>query len=316
MTKVFLNAKNYITCLNHCISRIMKEALILSFSVIFVSCCCHRPCYVSQVGREKYTSQYYKDLAPNLYCISSTKLFNLISQGNKFYYNAKRDSKGEKLYIYKQNVIHVIDKEKLVTIESPAKVVYLKDNLLFSAISNDLSKGIIIDGTEFKKKGRFGIDPGGNYFFFADASGTVIYKVTNTKKPLCKSEYYPDDIFVKDGKILLFSRIKYKTKQCGYEQIGILCQEYEESIEQCILRREFKIARPKPSPSPFAIEDLDPWSDQVLIRDVHDHNPDVWYIYDLKIGELKILGTPKGIGLFLKGDIAQKFDIFEESCCK
>jgi hypothetical protein len=71
------------------------------------------------------------------------------------------------------------------------------------------------------------------------------------------------------------------------------------------------IKRPRRSLAPFHVQDLSPWSDEVLFCDVHDMPVPIheWYVFNLKTCEMKKIGNTLllgSFGFYVQCDIIQE----------
>ncbi len=103
-------------------------------------------------------------------------------------------------------------------------------------------------------------------------------------------------IFSKGNKVYLFDYITKDGPLIGYV--------FLKQGSQLLKIEEIEIHRPYPSPAPFYVEDLSPWSDDILLVDVHDF-PSIskWYIFNLTTRKMRKLGNRDGYGFFLSCDM-------------
>ncbi len=250
----------------------------------------------------------------------------------------RRNSTGTALYFYNfytgnntSKIFSVSADGEPVKLNPPAKFAYLNDKNEFVVWFDDIKKGIHFQNGTIRNIipifGYFGIDPSGQFFFIGHTSGIEVInnqtvqigplqystEIASTDHPntaLYSTNIMVGKIFFKDNRIYLFARQYSNFKGLGnYDEHEIICQILKKIGSKFQLEQEIHIPRPKRSPSPFAVVDLDPWSDNVLLVDVKDMPFSFltsWYLFDLKTRKMTKIGLAKDYGFFLKEDILKK----------
>ncbi|MBW2005044.1 MAG: hypothetical protein JRI72_10635 [Deltaproteobacteria bacterium] len=155
-------------------------------------------------------------------------------------------------------------------------------------------------------------DPSGEYFMKPIHSpvdkrtsiGVAIYSIERPDFPLVKVKVdWGEDIFLKDDMVLFFgSDFRDRDEK---EKLFIFKRKGRKllQIEKVIIKR------PEKSPAPFYVQDLSPWSDEVLFCDVYDFGRSIWYVFNLKSREMKKIGKKPfsgGWGFYLQCDIIKE----------
>jgi hypothetical protein len=155
-----------------------------------------------------------------------------------------------------------------------------KPELMLSVKNKD--GGYFVRSLPSRKVAIFSLESPDSPLAVADVPGTGLLRIFSKGKKLYLFDYKKEDVplmgyvFLKKGSALL-------------------------KIE------EIEIPRPHPSPVPFYVEDLSPWSDEILLIDGHDWPiMSKWYIFNLATREMKKLGNADGYGFFLSCDILKK----------
>ncbi|HEY1371572.1 MAG TPA: hypothetical protein VGH50_03820 [Candidatus Binatia bacterium] len=277
-------------------------SLLLPF---FLSACCpgHRICERGEP-------------VPNLFVYSRDDVAGLLKKNG---YNTNslskmgRNSHGTALYFDfndRREIVVVDAKGIQERIKKPARGAFMNDERQFVAWTEDVKKGIRFrDGSTLEppKFAPFGVDHGGEYYFFESApQRTQISSTKNPRVPLAFANMTARSIFVKDGKIYLFGSSTRNFRSPGdYEVYEVVGQVFNAIGPKLSFEREIHIPRPgSAGASPFAVVDVDPHSDQILLIDVFD-DPFVskWYLYHLNTGKMTSLGSDKGYAFFLREDI-------------
>jgi hypothetical protein len=150
------------------------------------------------------------------------------------------------------------------------------------------------------------VDPSGKYIIsYFDNKYYAIFAITNPEIPLAKVNITSGDflnIFLKGNKLYVF----------GYDVVNMLAPLkafiYERDGEKFKMKEEFEIPREEKYPTPYLVNDLSPWNDEILLMDVRTFpSLSKWYVYNLKTKELRYEGPAiSNKGLFLQCDILQK----------
>jgi len=152
------------------------------------------------------------------------------------------------------------------------------------------------------------MDPSGQYFVsWFDNKYYAIASVAKPEIPLTKVNVISNqflNIYLKGNKLYVF----------GYEERSIYAPLkafiYQRNGEKLKLIEKLEIPREKNYGTPYVVEDLSPWSDEILLFDSRSF-PSIskWYIYNLSTKELKYYGlATEDRGLFLQCDILKKVE--------
>jgi hypothetical protein len=279
--------------------------------------------------------------APHLFAYRHDDLLNYVKKAGYSDFSldkVTRNSTGTILYLHDY---YRTDKRSIIlsasTVGEIKKIVppsgggYLNDQGEFVVWVDDVKNGLRFKKGDFRDivpSGYFGVDPSGQYFFIGYSSGvkvinnetvqagplkyfTEISSIDEPTKVLYSTNIRVENIFFKDNRIYLFARNVRNFKGLGdYEEHEIICQILKKADSIFVLEEEIHIPRSKPSPSPFAVVDLDPWSDNVLLVDVKDEPLSfltAWYLFDLKTKKTTKVGRAKDYGFFLQEDILKRY---------
>jgi hypothetical protein len=156
--------------------------------------------------------------------------------------------------------------------------------------------------------GMFWATPGGEYFLGENATSHVLelFSVENPDLLLAKVNALPGGllrVFFKDNRVYVF----------GYEKKGddapLNAFIFNKDGERFRETEKIEIPRPAKSPAPFYVEDLSPWEDEVLLRDVYDWpSRSKWYVFNLVSREMKKIGNTSGYGFYLQCDILKSVE--------
>ncbi len=150
------------------------------------------------------------------------------------------------------------------------------------------------------------MDPSGQYFisYFHDEYFAIL-SVAKPDIPLARLKIIHQErlsMFLKGTKLYVF----------GYDNMASLGTPpkafvYEKDGASFRLVEEFEIQRPSKGEAPCFVEDMSPWSDEILLFKVYDYpSSHKRYIFNLKTKELKYVSVAKGRGLFLQCDILKE----------
>ncbi len=251
-------------------------------------------------------------IVPHLFVYSREQMMTFLKTQNLTNsFTVRRNTAGDKLIFFSSSndgnkkVVILSVKNGVKVLIPPARVSYLGEDEKFIAWTNDLEKGVhFTDGShlELSRFAPFQMDSSGAFFFKTTPNGTEVRSTNAPSKMLLNSQYFADNIFYKGDQIyLMSSNIIKKSFSIQFE---IVCQIYRREESQFKIFEEIHITRPTPGASPFWVEDMDPWSDNLLIRDVCDCGNDDWFLFNITTNELKKIGQAKTCrGFFLKEDI-------------
>ncbi len=152
------------------------------------------------------------------------------------------------------------------------------------------------------------MDPSGQYFisYFRNEYFAIL-SVAKPDIPLARLKIIHQDslsMFLKGDKLYVF----------GYDNMYALGTPpkafvYEKDGASFRLVEEFEIQRPSMGQAFCFVEDMSPWSDEILLFKVYNFpSSPRRYIFNFKTKELKSLSPAKGRGLFLKCDILEKVE--------
>ena len=286
-------------------------------------------------------SHHYAN-APHLFAYKRDDILNHIKKVGYSDFSPDeitRNSTGTSLYLHNYYradkgsiILSVSAGGNIKRIVPPAKFAHLNDTNEFVAWTDDIKQGVHFKNGKFRSViplfGYFGVDPSGQFFFIGHSSGvkvinnetvqtgplkyfTEISSISEPVKVLYSTNIRVENIFFKDNRIYLFARNLCNFKGLGrYEECEIICQILKRTDSKFELEEEIHIPRPKPRPSPFAVVDLDPWSNNVLVVDEMDMPFSfltAWYLFDLKTKKMTKVGRAKDYGFFLKEDILTRY---------
>ena len=152
------------------------------------------------------------------------------------------------------------------------------------------------------------IEPGGQYFISRfDKNYFAIVSASKPDTPLVRVNIISNDhirIFYKNDKIYVFG---HTVRDPSIPVKGFI---YEKDGATFRLAEEFEIPREKKAESPYVIEDMSPWSDEISMIDVYDFPSfSKRYIFNIKTKELKYYGlATKEKGLFLQCDVLKRVE--------
>jgi len=282
---------------------------------------------------------FYRDV-PNLFAYERDDLLTYIRKAGYPDFRIDeitRNSSGTVLYLHNYYradnnsvILSVSVSGEIKKLLPPSRRAYLNDQEQFVVWVDDVKKGLRFESGYFRDvfpTGYFGVDPSGTFYFIGYTSGVEIVdnvtvqrgpikyltEISSTDEPakvLYSTNIKVDNLFIKDNKIYIFARNVRHFKGLGdYEEYEIICRILKKGDSVFELEEEIHIPRSKPSPSPFAVVDLDPWSGNVLIVDVKDMPFSFftsWYLFDLKSKKMTKLGRAKDYGFFLQEDILKR----------
>jgi hypothetical protein len=132
--------------------------------------------------------------------------------------------------------------------------------------------------------------------------GTDIYSIVEHTSPLVRMmEFHGEKMFLKDGRLFVFGSYVHSRDE---ETVLYILQQKD---GQLIQQERVIIRRPQKSPAPFCVEDLSPWSDEVLFSDVFDFpSRSKWYVYNIAARTMKQIGKESfngAWGFYLQSDI-------------
>jgi len=234
-------------------------------------------------------------------------LFQRFGYGGDYSYEARRDSRGSRLYLYQWwgaslpnggqlrgsgNGVLVIGGGRVIRrLERPARLAYLNDQEQFVAWTDDLKKGVTLrNGTHIDVaplEGRFGVDWSGQYFFNANVRThvTQIASIAEPRKILATSDLHPYAIFAGENRIYL----------CGWNGSSSvsICEIYALGPQgaSLILRKSLQNAH--------EIRDIDVGSGRMLVVSASDILP-VLRIVSLQGGQDMRVGVERAPFLFLE----------------
>lgn len=277
----------------------------------------------SSYAEMKHRVSHSGIIVPHLYAYSHKYILDLLTKydGTKdHYFDLRRDSNGSSLYFHyrydkKNKILKVTARDDPKILSSPSHYSSLNDQEEFVAWTDDIKKGIHFKNGNILHvplHSILEIDPSGQYFFIVDAvRSTKIASIYKPDEAIARVNFLGESIFYKNGKIYLFTRNYQNIRGPGdYEQHEIICHIFSknDSDDKFKLEEEIHIPRVKPRPSPYAVVDFDPWSDNVLLIDERDMPfffLTSWYLFDLKTKKLTKIGRARDYGFFLQDDILE-----------
>ncbi len=152
------------------------------------------------------------------------------------------------------------------------------------------------------------MDPSGQYFIANINIGKgEIFSIAKPDIPLARVNIISASglfLFLKENKLYVFG---YDKKGFPLTLKGFI---YERDGGKFRLAEEFEIPREKKAESPYVVEDMNPWSDEILLVDFHDFpSLSKRYVFNLKTKVLKYYGlATREKCLFLQCDILEKVE--------
>lgn len=244
-------------------------------------------------------------------------------------WDVSRNSNGTVLRFsdWSNNKVLVVSSDAFVKeVDLPGKATWSKRSVWFNnkhQVAAWLEGGKVYFSEGISKDPSWKVDESSNIsgkYFIKSAS----YSSDTPLHMLCKTELYsienPDlplveisacgirDIFLKDGKIILFANDF--DGQVNRIRDSPTAHVFEAKDDKLIEVEKINIKRPKTSPAPFYVIDFSPWKDEILFVDVYDFpSRSKWYVYNLKTHEMKKIGYVPfsgGWGFYLQCDILKK----------
>ena len=159
----------------------------------------------------------------------------------------------------------------------------------------------------------------GNSHFLSDVSGEYflscngrmrnieLRSVSEPDKPLARSNLGADSIFSLNGTVYVIGTDESSFKKNGFTK-DIVCQIFRKTATSLELEREVRIPRPVATPTPFYVQDIDPLTKNVVLRDVRDPpGDDIYRLFNLdsRIMKTIYLSDLYGHPVFLREDILE-----------
>lgn len=134
-------------------------------------------------------------------------------------------------------------------------------------------------------------DSGSAYFipdvsgeYFCSCNGRMknveLRRMADPDRILARSNLGADSIYFMDGKVYLIGRDELSFKRNG-DTKDLACQIFKQSTTGLEMEAEIRVPRPDAGPTPYTVEDIDPLTRDVVLRDVRD--PPVTIIIDCSI---------------------------------
>lgn len=255
-------------------------------------------------------------LIPNLYVYSKNDFQKYLKKNNpecflEYIWKVQRNSSGTSLYLqenFGRKMITISIGGDVRVLTRPAEVAALNDNGEFVIWTDNLLKEIHFTKDSipgYPLKGNFAIDPSGKYFFIHNLKCTEIRDVNEPDRQLARSNLAGTCIFFIDNKVYLFGQDKSSYNTNG-DTLSIKCQIFKKTSTSLEMESEIQIPRSKAGPTPFYVEDVDPSTKNIVLRDVRDApNYSKYWLYSLDSKTMKqiYLSDYYGYPRFLKDDI-------------
>lgn len=150
-------------------------------------------------------------------------------------------------------------------------------------------------------------DLSGEYFLSCNArmKNIEVRSVDDPNKPLTRSRLGAERIFCIDGKVYLFGTDESSFKGNG-DTRDLVCQIFKKTGSGLEQQNEIRIPRPKAGPTPFYLEDIDPATKNIVLRDVRDWPSDsIYRLFNLDSRAMRTIYLPDGYAypVFLREDI-------------
>ncbi len=238
---------------------------------------------------------------------------------------ARRNAAGTALYVFSYSEAKsryetiVISIGKVVRVlDQPARAVALDDSLHFVAWSkNSFEDGVSFRNGYHQKGGipepRF--DPGGLYYSVVTEqpkqkpSTSIISSTDRPDAPLAKVNFDVIKMFVKGSRLYVFGS-GLPVPGSGFDPVfdKAECSIFRIDQGQLVFEESIDIPRPSPGPLAYYVQDMDPWSANVLLIDIRgDIVPSKWVLFNLDSRTITSIGRSKGFGFFMQ------YDVLEES---
>jgi hypothetical protein len=266
--------------------------------------------------RNVKTPHRHDTAIPHLYAYDlndiERHLQTALSPGDEGYYydpihpNPARDA----LYLHQsplkgRRVLVITGKDQFEFLARPADHAYSGSSDQFVAWYNRFEDGIQFqsgDTIRLPLFWGFGFDLSGEYFFKSSEDISYISLVETPEQMVASVPFRIRRLFVKENKLFVFG------DDPGYRTTGlngaVMCRIYKVQHSTLEVEKDFPIPRPKAGPSPFAVLDLDRWSDNVLLIDIRDFpGRSKWVLFDMKDSTMKDLGPSSTFGFFLDHDV-------------
>jgi hypothetical protein len=155
-----------------------------------------------------------------------------------------------------------------------------------------------------------------NAFFIADVSGDYfiscngrmknveLRRVADPERILARSNLGAHSIYSMGGKVYLIGRDELSFKKNG-DTRDLVCQVFKQTTNGIEMEAEIRIPRPDAGPTPYTVEDIDPLTRDVVLRDVRDPPSDDYYRLfnlDTKVIRTIYLSDLYGHPIFLPED--------------
>jgi hypothetical protein len=280
---------------------------MLAILVLLAGAC---SCYVDAPHRDHRTAIPHlyaygtDDLAGNVEALTGYKL------SEYFLESAQRDSSGTALRLTfrsqkkSQYSVVILMGRRFHVVKAPEPDFALNDSEQVVAWWYDLSReGIHFRNGKIAKATRQPVfDPGGRYCSYVTLDETShqaseIVSSDRADVSLATVKFLVRKLFVKDENLYVFGS--------SHQTENVLCSIFRVAGSRLLYSNDILIQRPSSAPSPFYVEDADPWSSNVLLTDVYDPPlRNSWLLFNFETGRLANLGTADApFGFFMQGDV-------------
>ena len=129
---------------------------------------------------------------------------------------------------------------------------------------------------------HFSVDVSGEYFFSCNARmrNVELRRIADPNRILAKSKLGADQVYSMGGKVYLVG-----TDEASYKKNGdtkdLVCQIFKQTSTGLESEDEIRIPRPQAGPTPYYVEDIDPLTRDVVLRDVRDHSDGYYRLFNL-----------------------------------
>lgn len=212
----------------------------------------------------------------------------------------RRNLMGDKLFVSVDSKVVSVDSSATKTISAPGVCSYFNEREEYVTWFNNLREGVFFkDGyirplTTYE---RFGIDPGGSYFYISTYSNylSTIYSTGRPESPLIViPSFIAYAVFFYDHTIFVFGHLRPEAGTIGYKDV---CYEIIKSNDAYHVQQTFEI--------PGAVVDMSPTSKRLLLDNRSDLIP-LWFLYDMKTQKKRFISKRDLHGFFITYDLADR----------
>lgn len=153
--------------------------------------------------------------------------------------------------------------------------------------------------------GHMLVDVTGEYFISCNArmKNVELRRVADPDRILAKSNLGADSLYYMGDKVYLIGTDELSFKKNG-DTKDLVCQIFTQTATTLNMEDEIRIPRPEAGPTPFYVEDIDPLTKDIVLRDVRDHGDGYYRLFNLdtKLMRTIYLSDVYGHPIFLPED--------------